>query len=168
MDYSTLVIWVIALAMGIAAYYRREPCYREGLTLARKQTLIIIPRLILAVLAAGFFAQLIPTPWVARWLGKEAGLTGILIASLVGGLTPGGPILCFPLIYVFYKTGASVPALMAFLTAWSVLAFHRVLTYEIPLLGMRFVKIRFLSCLFLPPLAGLLTSLVINILHIDI
>jgi uncharacterized membrane protein YraQ (UPF0718 family) len=154
--------------MGWAAYARHDRCFHMGLQIARKQTFAIVPKIVLAVLVSGFFAQIVPTELVAQWLGKEAGWRGIMIGSLVGGLTPGGPVICFPIVYVFLKAGAAIPALISFLTAWSVFAVHRVIAYEIPLMGVRFVKIKFLACLILPPLAGFMTYIITNILHIEI
>jgi uncharacterized membrane protein YraQ (UPF0718 family) len=167
-DYPALVIWVIAVALWVMAYRRSEPCHTEGLAIAWKQAAVNIPRIALAILISGFFSQLVPTELVARWLGQGSGARGILIGSLVGGLTPGGPILCFPIVVVLFKAGASVPSLISFLTAWSVFAVHRMLAYEIPMLGIRFVVIRFMSCALLPPLAGSLAALASGVLHIDI
>ncbi len=159
LDYASLVIWIIALILGLMAYVRHDKRFRLGLQIAGHQALTTVPKIVLAVLVSGFFAQIIPTELVAEWLGKDAGLRGIMIGSLVGGLTPGGPVICFPIVYVFLKTGAAVPALISFLTAWSVFAIHRMLAYEIPLMGAGFVKIRLISCLILPPLAGLMAEI---------
>jgi uncharacterized membrane protein YraQ (UPF0718 family) len=146
------------LILGVIAYFRSRKVYQEGLKIAWEQALTMIPRIIVALLISGFFSVLIPTDVVANWLGKESGVRGILIASLVGGFTPGGPIICFPIAVLLFKTGASIPALISFLTAWSVFAFHRIISYEIPFMGVRFVIIRILSSLVLPPLAGLLAT----------
>lgn len=156
MDYSFLVIWSMALILGTIAYRRSKKLYHQGLKNVWEQALTMIPRIIVALLISGFFSVLIPTDLVANWLGKESGMKGILIASLVGGFTPGGPIICFPIAVVLFKTGAGIPALISFLTAWSIFAFHRIISYEIPLMGFRFVIIRILSSLILPPLAGIL------------
>ena len=168
MDFATLLIWSIALTLGAIAFFRKDQSYHKGLRLAWKQTCAITPKMILAFLISGFFSQIIPTELVAQWLGKDAGLKGVLIGSLLGGLTPGGPIICFPVVYVLFKTGAAVPALISFLTAWSVFAFHRVLAYELPMMGMQFVRIRLLACLILPPLAGLLASAITGVFHSEI
>lgn len=168
MDYVTVIIWSITFLMGMIAYFRHDQSCRNGLSLAWKQTRATTPKMILAFLVSGFFSQIIPTELVAQWLGKDAGLTGIAIGSLLGGLTPGGPIICFPVVYILFKTGAAVPALISFLTAWSVFAFHRVLAYELPLMGIRFVRIRLLACLILPPLAGLMAAAITGAFHIEI
>lgn len=50
--------------------------------------------------------------------------------------------------------------LVALMTAWSVLAVHRVLSFELPLMGPRFVSMRLLASLPLPLIAGALASLI--------
>jgi uncharacterized membrane protein YraQ (UPF0718 family) len=167
-DYVTVIIWSIAVTLGAIAFFRKDRSYRNGLQLAWQQTRSITPKIVLALLVSGFFSQLIPTELVAQWLGKEAGWKGIMIGSLIGGLTPGGPIICFPVVYILLKTGAAVPALISFLTAWSVFAFHRVLAYELPLMGMKFVRIRLLASLMLPPLAGMMAAAITGFFHIEL
>lgn len=168
MDYPALMIWIIAIALWVTTYRRSRESHAEGLSIAREQAVSNIPRIAVALVISGFVSQLAPMDLVARWLGEGSGMKGILIGSLVGGITPGGPILCYPIVVVLYKTGASVPSLIAFLTAWSVFAVHRMIAYEIPLLGGRFVVIRMGSCFFLPPLAGVMTALVVDILPVSI
>jgi hypothetical protein len=97
---------------------------------------------------------------VAASIGKESGMKGVLIASFVGGFTPGGPIICFPILIILYKAGAAIPPLIAFVTAWSVFAFHRIVMYEIPIMGARFALLRLLSSVVLPPLAGTLALMI--------
>ena len=45
------------------------------------------------------------------------------------------------------------------MTAWSVLAIHRTLSFELPLMGSRFVLLRLLVSLPLPLIAGALAWL---------
>jgi uncharacterized membrane protein YraQ (UPF0718 family) len=160
MDYSSLVISLMALILGAIAYFSPTKLHLQGLKIAKEQALTMIPRVIMALIISGFFSVLIPTDVVATWLGRQSGIKGILIASLIGGFTPGGPIICFPIAVVLFKTGAGIPALISFLTAWSIFAFHRIIVYEVPFLGLRFVTIRILSSLVLPPLAGILAVII--------
>jgi len=108
-----------------------------------------------ALLTAGFVAKLMPGEPIAALIGPESGWRGILVASLTGGFVPAGPIISFPLVVVLYKAGAGIPQIVAFLTAWSVFAFHRVLIYESTLMGWRFSVVRLVSSVILPPLSGL-------------
>jgi uncharacterized membrane protein YraQ (UPF0718 family) len=133
---------------------------------AGERFLEIMPRIALALMAAGFIGVLVPSEPVARHIGPDSGLLGILIASVVGGFVPGGPILSFPLVVVLYKAGAGIPQLIAFLTAWSVFAFHRVAIYEVNLMGWRFSAVRLISSVVLPPLAGLLAMALSMVLEV--
>ena len=160
MDVVSLVIWSLALALGVLAYMRPGRLHIEGLKTAGKQAVTMLPRIVVALLISGFFSVLVPTELVSSWLGKTSGLKGIVIGSLVGGFTPGGPVTSFPIVVVLFKTGAGIPPLIAFLTAWSVFAFHRIIAYEIPMIGARFAALRLLCSIVLPPLAGILAAIV--------
>jgi len=160
MDAATLVIWLMALVVGAIAYFRPGRLHVQGLKIGWELLLTMSPRVAMAIFIAGFFSELIPTDLVASWFGRESGVRGILLASLVGGFTPGGPHICFPIAIILFKSGAAVPPLVAYLTAWSLFAFHRIITWEIPLMGYRFMILRIVSSLALPPLAGILTAAV--------
>ncbi|MDJ0785609.1 MAG: permease [Myxococcota bacterium] len=115
------------------------------------------PVIVVSFLAAGLFQWLVPTEWVRENLGHEAGLRGILIATGAGMVTPAGPFVSMPIAAVLIRAGAAPPAVVAFLTAWSLLAMHRLVAWEIPILGLRFAAIRYGISLLLPVLAGLAT-----------
>ena len=96
---------------------------------------------------------------VTQWVGREAGLRGLLVGTAAGALTPGGPFIAFPLLAVLLKGGASIGAVTAYLSAWALLGLHRVVAFEIPILGWRFAAIRFVVSLVAPPLLGFLAQL---------
>jgi uncharacterized membrane protein YraQ (UPF0718 family) len=153
---GALLLWLLALALAFLALRRNTARAQVAIVTAGERFLEIMPRIALALMAAGFIGVLIPSEPIARYIGPDSGVSGILLASIVGGFVPGGPILSFPLVVVLYKAGAGLPQVIAFLTAWSVFAFHRVLIYEVNLMGWRFSAVRLISSLILPPLAGLL------------
>ena len=153
---GALILWLLALVLAFIALRRSTAKARVAIATAGERFLEIMPRIALALMAAGFIGVLIPSEPVARYIGAESGFPGILLASVVGGFVPGGPILSFPLVVVLYKAGAGLPQVVAFLTAWSVFAFHRILIYEITLMGWRFSAVRLISSIILPPLAGLI------------
>lgn len=114
----------------------------------------ISPRILLAMIVAGFAQVLLPRDKVAYWVGSESGWRGLLIATAAGALTPGGPIASFPFVVALYMAGADRGALVAYLTSWALLGFQRVMVWEIPLMGMDFAIIRSLANLPLPLIAG--------------
>jgi len=155
---STLVLWAIVAVLGLVVLRRGRGVLVRAVGDGTRRFLVILPRMGFAILLAGFAAVMIPGEPVAAAIGPESGLMGILVASLAGGFVPSGPIVSFPLVVVLWKAGAGLPQLVAFLTAWSVFAFHRVLIYEATLMGWRFVALRLTASLVLPLLAGVLTA----------
>jgi uncharacterized membrane protein YraQ (UPF0718 family) len=163
---GALVLWMLALVLAVSALRRSTAESRTAFTAAAERFIEIMPRIALALVTAGFLSVLVPAEPVARYIGPDSGFPGIVVASVVGGFVPGGPILSFPLVVVLYKAGAGLPQLIAFLTAWSVFAFHRVLIYELTIMGWRFSAVRLLSSLVLPPLAGLLAMALSQVLAV--
>lgn len=152
------LVFVAALCAVLAVLVlRREPeALRRALGKAVVKAGVLVPALALALLAANFAKLLIPVDLVSRWGGEASGLTGILIASVAGAILPGGPFVAFPIAVSLYETGAGLPQMVSLITAWCVIALHRILTFELPLLGARFVLLRIASSLVLAPITGLL------------
>jgi len=154
MDAISIGIWILALIMGAIAYSRPGRLHIQGAKIAGETLLIMIPRIIMAILVSGFFAVIVPTEMVANWLGKDSGMKGIFFGFVAGGLTPGGPIICFPIVAIIFKAGAAIGPLIAFLTSWSLFALHRTFAFELPMMGSRFAMIRVLSSVILPFIAA--------------
>jgi len=112
------------------------------------------PRIPLALLGAGFLSTLLPEESIAPLIGPQSGWTGVVVATLVGSIIPSGPMVSFPLAIALVKAGAGWAQTIAFLTAWSVLALHRVLVWEIPVVGAGFAMRRIAASWFLPFLSG--------------
>lgn len=158
-DFSFFVLGGLALVALAVATHQGEGHVGQGFRASGGLVSTMIVRLPLGLILAGFLGTLVPNDAVAAWMGNEAGWKGILIASAIGGFTPSGPFVSFPVALALHKAGAGLPQVIAFVTAWSVYGFNRVITWEWPLLGMRFVIVRLLLSLPIPPLAGWLAGL---------
>jgi hypothetical protein len=64
-----------------------------------------------------------------------------------------------PLAAAMLRSGAAPAAVVAFVTAWSLLAVHRLFAWELPILGAPFALTRWGICLLLPVAAGALMRL---------
>lgn len=154
-----LVATVVAV-LAATAQLRRPEAHRDARTTARGYLASMAPRLPFALVAAECLGRLLPPDTVSAWIGAGAGLTGVLIASAIGALLPGGPMLAFPLAIALLRAGAGPEALVALITAWSLIAVNRTLLFEIPLLGPRFTAWRLALCVPLPLIAGALAGIV--------
>lgn len=153
----TLIMGFIAMSLMLIGYYKGEGQHIVGLKLAMSMTIEILPLLLFAFMVAGMVQVLIPQVVVTKWIGTESGMRGIMIGSLAGGLTPGGPYVSLPIVAGLMRSGASLGTTVAFITGWSLLAISR-LPMEVGILGWRFTLIRFASIILFPPLAGLIAE----------
>jgi uncharacterized membrane protein YraQ (UPF0718 family) len=150
---------VILAALIAVAIWRGGGSLQKGLTFGGKTFLTTLPLLVIAFAVAGLVQVLVPREFIVKWLGAGAGFKGIMIATLAGAVTPGGPYVSFPIVASLYKSGASVGTVVAFVTAWSVWAVARF-PLEMGLVGPKLAIARFLSTLIVPPLAGLFAQAV--------
>jgi uncharacterized membrane protein YraQ (UPF0718 family) len=155
---TTVIVLLLVLA-GLAALAWVQGGHalvsqglRGGSRLVLRYSLLIV----VSLLAAGFAEVLVPQQWVRQQLGADSGLRGILIATGAGVITPAGPFVSMPIAAVMLRSGAGWGPVVAFLTGWSLLALHRFVAWEVPILGLRFAALRWGLSLGLPVLAGLL------------
>ena len=110
----------------------------------------------ISFLVAGFVEVLLPDDVIRNHLGEESGMRGIVLASIAGIFTPAGPFVSMPVAAVMLRAGAGPGPVVAFLTAWSLLALHRFIAWEVPILGFPFAASRYAICFGLPVAAGVL------------
>ncbi len=154
---GALLIYVLMAALGALALSRRDESFRLGLLRGVEQLVKLLPRMLCALVGASFIVKLIPTDVIGLFIGEEAGLLGVLVGAIAGPLIPAGPVVAFAIAAVLANEGASFPALIAFITSWSVFCAHRIVIFEIPLLGASFLRLRLASVAVLPLVAGTLT-----------
>lgn len=153
-----LLLGILAALLVLALRQRLEP----GPVIRRliEQFAKLVPRMLCALVAAGFIAELIPHEMISGYLGADAGLMALPVAAITGLMVPAGPVIAFAIAAVFAKAGASTAALVTFLTSWSLFAAHRIFIYELPLLGVSFLRLRAASVVIVPFCAGALAMLV--------
>jgi uncharacterized membrane protein YraQ (UPF0718 family) len=155
-DKSFLVFSGIALLSAYGCYAKGgSEAVLKGLKVGWSMLVMVGPKLLAAFMVAGFVQVILPKDLIIKWVGAKSGMRGILIATLVGMITPGGPMLSFPLLVALFRLGAGYGPLIAYLTSWEILGFYRMVVYEIPFMGIKFAVLRFSVSLVLPVLAGI-------------
>lgn len=150
-----LVTAVVGLA-AVAWWRGGMPLVRDGLGNGARMILDSGLLVVVSFLAAGLAQVLIPREWLPRALGVDSGLRGILLATGAGLLTPSGPFVAIPIAAAMGASGAATGPLVAYVSGWGLLAVHRLVAWEIPILGTRLALTRWGVCLVLPVIAGLL------------
>ncbi len=157
-DTTTIVLAVIAAVLLLIALRQGRSVAAEGLLAAWHTVRRNLLLLILGFLLAGLVQVLIPRDLITRWLGEQAGVRGILIGCVAGGLFPGSPYGAFPVVASLYQAGASIGAVVGFVTAWALWSVSR-LPVEIALISPRPALMRYAVTFVVPPVAGFLAEI---------
>jgi uncharacterized membrane protein YraQ (UPF0718 family) len=153
----TAIMGALAITLLLVGYYRGEGQHMVGVKSALTMIVEMLPLLVFAFIVAGMVQVLLPQELLSQWVGVESGMRGIIIGTVAGGLSPGGPFVNLPLAAGLLRAGASVGTMVAFLTGWSLWAIAR-LPMEVGILGWKFTFIRVASTFFFPPIAGLVAQ----------
>lgn len=160
---GSVVLWGASLYLIHKLWREDRDLLREASRNMISTALFILPRIVIGIIGSGFLAELLPQDNIASLFGEEAGYLGIILACIAGPLTPGGPFVAFAIGAAALKAGASEAALISYVTSWSVLNINRDLVYELPLLGARFMRLRWLLSLPVPFIVGGLVMLFASI-----
>jgi uncharacterized membrane protein YraQ (UPF0718 family) len=159
MDTATLMLIVVAAALLVIAFWRGRDLPLAGLVAGGRTLWRNLPILLLGFAIAGLAQVLIPKELITRWLGAESGIRGILVGCVAGGLVPGAPYATFPLVASLYQAGASLGAVVGFVSAWSLWSVSR-LPVEMALIDPKPALVRYVVTFVVPPIAGLLAEAV--------
>jgi uncharacterized membrane protein YraQ (UPF0718 family) len=163
MDISLMIIVILLAVLTAFAYFTKGwSLVFSGLHLSANMVKTIWFRLLLGFLIAGMVQVLVPPEVIVGWMGAGSGFRGILVGTVAGAFTPGGPYVHFPIIAALQNSGAGMGPLAAYITAWALIPIHRTLVWELPFLGHDFVFSRLLVSLLAPIVIGLGTPIVME------
>jgi uncharacterized membrane protein YraQ (UPF0718 family) len=154
-----ILLWLVVGTLAFIAAMRGRTLLSDGARAGAIEFLLLLPRIAIGVVGSGFVAEALPNDWVAPWLGPQSGFLGVVIATIGGALTPGGPVVGFSIGAAALKSGAGAPQVIAYTTAWALYAIHRLVIWEVPMMPARIVWLRTLVSLPLPFIAAMLAIL---------
>lgn len=148
----------VILVLGTLAYFKGgwqtvQAGFSSGLNILTRESVLLVA----AFLTAGLLQSLVKKEFITQWLGREAGIKGILLACLGGGLIPGGPYAYYPIAGALLSSGAGLGVLVAFVSAKNLWSISR-LPYEFAILGGTITLRRYLLTFLIPPLLGILVE----------
>jgi uncharacterized membrane protein YraQ (UPF0718 family) len=149
--------FAVAVATGAACYVvLGAEAFAEAVQDDLEMVLQTLPRIVAALSIAGLLWVMLPRERLTKLIGSGPGPRGLLIATAVGVITPGGPASAFSLLALLGGAGVDRGVLVAYITSWAMLGFQRILVWDVPFMGAEFSLVRFFICLPLPILAGLI------------
>lgn len=157
--FGTMFVVFLALAVASGAlvwWLKGEAVFRAALVEDGWMVLETLPRVVIALGVAGILWALLPRERISTMVGRNSGVMGLVLATVAGAITPGGPTSAFALLAMLGSLGADRGTLVTYIAAWATLGLQRILVWDIPMMGIDFSTLRFVSTLPLPVLAGLL------------
>jgi hypothetical protein len=155
-----ITLWGSVAALGFMVWQRGRVVATAAAREGTMDFISIVPRIALGVIGSGFIAAVIPPEVITGWLGPDSGWFGVLTATIAGAATPGGPVVGFSIGAVALKVGGGTPQVVAYVIAWALFAFQRLILWEIPFMPARFVWFRAAVSLPFPFLAAALSMAV--------
>ena len=155
-----IILWGTVIAVGVVVWRRGPRLMTASLREGTMDFINVVPRIALGVLGSGYVAAVIPQEVITSWLGPDSGWFGVLTAVIAGAATPGGPVIGFSIGAVALKAGGGQPQVMAYVVAWALFAFQRMLLWEIPFMPAKFVWFRAAVSLPLPFLAAAIAMVI--------
>lgn len=137
-----LTLWGSVALLGFLVWQRGRTVLISATREGTMDFINIVPRIGLGVIGSGYIAAIIPQEVIIGWLGPDSGWLGVLTAVIAGAATPGGPVVGFSIGAVALKVGGGPPQVIAYVVAWALFAFQRLLLWEIPFMPAKFVWFR--------------------------
>ncbi len=146
-----------AIGMGLACYFvLGAEKFSSAVSGSFELVGNTLPRVAAAQFVAGFVWAMLPRDRISQLANVDRGLRGLAIATAAGIITPGGPTSAFALLAIAAGAGADRGILITYIMSWGLLAVQRIIVWDLPFMGAEFTAIRFLVCLPLPILAGII------------
>ncbi|HBA04301.1 MAG TPA: permease [Clostridium sp.] len=102
------------------------------------QMLSVLPPIMILL---GLIDVWVPKEALIKYMGKNSGFTGVLIAILIGSIAAGPMYAAFPFTAVLLKKGVKFSNIIIFMNAWCVTKISTLL-FEISAIGYAFTLSR--------------------------
>lgn len=155
-----ILLWGSLIGVGVIAWRQDQAVLTVALRKGGMDFINIVPRIALGVIGSGFIAAIIPSSVIVGGLGPDTGWLGVATAVVAGAATPGGPVVGFSIGAVALKSGGGAPQVVAYVVAWALFAFQRLILWEIPFMPARFVWFRAAVSIPFPFLAAAICMMI--------
>ena len=134
--------FLILLTLNIVLLFVTPELGRDSLCVSADNFMEMLKILPPIFVLMGLMDVWIPKQTMMKYMGKEAGVQGGLIAFLLGSFSAGPMYAAFPMAAMFMKKGVSLANIFIFIGAWSTTKIPMMM-FEVTQLGSKFALLRF-------------------------
>ncbi len=141
MSSTVIFINIFAISGLIASFVKDKAKTKRSLIMAVKSFVRIFPTVLIVVIFIGLLLGLLPPSEISRYIGEQSGFGGVLMVALLGAMLHIPALVSFPLSASLLKSGASVTAVVAFMTTLTMIGTVTI-PLEIKELGKKMALLR--------------------------
>ncbi len=126
---------------------------------AFKSFLRILPLVLVIIVIVGLFSAFIPPSKIMKFIGAQAGWSGLLSIAALGAVLHIPALISYPLAAALLQSGAAIASVAAFITTLTMVGVV-TLPLEIKELGLKFTLLRnglsFIIAVFIAFIMGMM------------
>jgi len=158
MNSFTLAFVGLIVGAYLMFFLKKPSVAAAGLRIGGTSLMKTLPVIIAGFAMAGLLQALIPKAFLVKWLGSQQGLKGVLLATVLGAVTPGPIVVPLAVVAGLAKGGAGMGSMLAYLIAWDVIAVRKAPMTVAFWGGWRLVAVKCAIGLPLTLLAGIVAN----------
>lgn len=159
MSSAVILINALAAVCLVFAFLKDREKTRQSLIAAAKSFLRILPLVLMIIVIVGLFSAFIPPSKIMKFIGAQAGWSGILTIAALGAVLHIPALISYPLAAALLQSGATVASVAAFVTTLTMVGIV-TLPLEIKELGIKFTLLRnglsFILAVFIALIMGMI------------
>ncbi len=113
----TIVFYALAAIGLIASFFADRRKTTQSLLKGWRAFAGILPEFVVILIATGLILAYLSPEVIASLIGEHSGVTGVVLASLVGSVTLIPGFIAFPLAALLLQKGAGILPIAAFVSA---------------------------------------------------
>lgn len=138
---TAIIINIIAVVALLIAFTKDKDKAIKSLKMAGKSFIRMLPMVFIIIIIIGLLLGFVSSEQISRFVGEQSGMMGILLVGVVGAVLHIPALLSFPLAASLLEEGASVSAVVAFITTLTMIGII-TLPLEIKELGKKMAILR--------------------------
>ena len=158
MEKSVLILLITGAIVAVSALVNRQKTWK-GLQKGVNMLLKLLPSFLSIIILVSVFLGLIPQETLVHYLGKDAGISGMAIAAMLGSIALIPGFISYPLGAMLLRNGVSYSVIAVFITTLMMVGIL-TLPIEIKYFGVKVSLLRnalsFLGALLIGVIMGIL------------
>lgn len=159
---DTFILYLVAVICLVWSYLQNRKKTQIALKKAFKAFEAILPPFLVVLILVSMVLAVLDAPTISLILGKDSGIRGVLIASLVGAITLIPGFVAFPAAAALLQGGAGATQIAAFVSSLMMVGVV-TLPLEIQFFGKRVAILRNVLAYGFSLLAAVFVGWVVNL-----